>query len=267
MSGLLFLSMITVLRIINYQLYNVFFKEEDYYFPDRIKMKKRFLYDVQLAMGIGLADAFFVGTEGGFYTDNWLGHWFAVYPDTPVWKAMLLSGTCTTMGFLLCQNLQNMFSKDNWIDHLIEEPEPENFLHRMSELSLLFVPQTEVTRQSLVGRMSLSAMPSSFKARGSMASPRPQHNNNSPLSQHRVSAFFGSRSGSMSSVGKNSPKQAPAISVDHEVGGQDGSITPFAGMSQSLRLEYSMSANAPTEIVSPLQQAVSIELSPENSMV
>ena len=99
MSALLFLSMITVLRIINYQLYNVFFKEEDYYFPDRVKMKKRFLYDVQLAMGIGLADAFFVGTEGGFYTDNWLGHWFAVYPDTPVWKAMLMSGACTTIGF------------------------------------------------------------------------------------------------------------------------------------------------------------------------
>ena len=120
----------------------------------------------------------------------------------------------------------------NWIDHLIEEPEPENFLHRMSELSLLLVPQPEVTRQSLVGRMSLSAMPSSFKARGSIASPRPQHNNNSPLSMHRVGAFFGSRSRSMSSVS-----------------------------------EYSMNANAPTEIVSPLQQAVSIELSPEHSVV
>lgn len=277
MSGLLFLSMITVLRILNNQLYNIFFKEEEYYFPDRVKMKKRFLYDVQLAMGIGLADAFFVGTEGGFYTDNWLGHWFAVYPDTPVWKAMLLSGTCCTMGFLLCQNLQNIISKDNWIDHLIEEPEPENFLHRMSELSLLMVPQPEISRQSLAGRMSLSAMPASFKARGSIVSPRPQHhnhhnnnNNNSPLSLHRPSAFFGSRSGSMSSLGKDLPKQAPAISVDYEVSGQEGSITPFAAaMLRGFHKEHvsSNTLSTPTEIVSPLQQAGSIELSPDGSPV
>lgn len=266
MSGLLFLSMITVLRIINNQLYNIFFKEEEYYFPDRVKMKKRFLYDIQLAMGVGMADAFFVGTEGGYYSDNWLGHWFALYPDTPVWKAMLLSGTCTTMGFLLCQNIQNIISKDNWIDHLIEEPEPENFLHRMSEWTLMISPQPEITRQSFVGRMSLTAMPASFKARGSIASPRPQPNNNSPLSLHRPSAFF-SRSGSMSSLGKQSSKQTPAISIDHEVSGQEGSITPFGGLSQSYHAENSVNVPVSADIVSPLQQAVSIELPPESSPV
>jgi len=261
MSMLLFITIITILRIINLQIVN-FCSVEQFYF-DTVKVKKRFLFDIQLAISIALADAFFVGTEHGYYSDNWLGGAFSITPDTHAGVAMIKSGLATTCGFLASQVVQNFISKDNWIDHVWDESEPDTLLHRLSDLTLYALPEPMNTRQSFVGRMSLSMM-TSFKdqagniastssprggAAPGSASPRGRPTGrNSPglgLSPSRPSSRPGSRPGSMSFK----QQTMPSISVDSQSGGPDGSITPFAGMS------FADSYSVPLEVVSPLQMA------------
>lgn len=259
MSMLLFITIITILRVINLQIVN-FCTVEQFYF-DTVKVKKRFLFDIQLAISIALADAFFVGTEHGYYSDNWLGGAFSITSDTHAGVAMIKSGLATTCGFLASQVVQNIISKDNWIDHVWDESEPDTLLHRLSDLTLYALPEPMNTRQSFVGRMSLSAMTSFKEQAGNIASTSPrgaaaQGSNTSPRGRPtgRNSPGFGlsptsrpsSRPGSMSF---KQQLTVPSISVDSQSGGPDGSITPFAGMS------FADSYSVPLEVVSPLQMA------------
>jgi hypothetical protein len=117
LSFLLFLTVLTALRIVNTLLRKRTGIEELLDIRDDIQSTtRRFYFDIQLAFSIGLADAFFVGTVSGFYGDNWLGPAFGVQSSTPVFEGMVKSGASTLVGFVVAQFIQNGVIRLAWLD-------------------------------------------------------------------------------------------------------------------------------------------------------
>jgi len=72
-------------------------------------------HDFQLAFVLGVADAFFVTTDGVDFADDWLAS-FAIYPDTDSLTAVMLAGSSATVGFLVAQCVLIFFLDDTWVD-------------------------------------------------------------------------------------------------------------------------------------------------------
>lgn len=110
-SFLLFLLVLTVLRLCNTALKTYLNVEND-----MATVYQRYYYDIQLSVSVSLADAFFLGTSSGFYTDNALGGLFGVTSDTPPFESMVKAGASVLMGFLVSQLVQCVFLEDSWLD-------------------------------------------------------------------------------------------------------------------------------------------------------
>lgn len=121
MSTLMFLAVLTAMRLMNTQYAKNEFSRVLHINDDFMTVQQRFYYDMQLASTIGMADAFFLGTIGDEYYDNWLGPAFAVHKTTLPFEAMCKSGASTLTGFVVMQLIQNVFLVDCWLDPVEEE--------------------------------------------------------------------------------------------------------------------------------------------------
>lgn len=110
-SFLLFLTVLTAMRLLNL-IVKAYLKIEN----DMDTVAQRYWYDIQVSISVGLADAFFLGTSSGFYTDNSLGGLFGVTSDTPVFEGMIKSGASALLGFMASQVVQNVVVVDSWLD-------------------------------------------------------------------------------------------------------------------------------------------------------
>lgn len=72
-------------------------------------------HDFQLAFTLGVADAFFVATDGSDFIDNWLSA-FAIYSSTDLLTSLMLAGSSATVGFLCAQVLLIFTLDDTWVD-------------------------------------------------------------------------------------------------------------------------------------------------------
>ena len=120
-SFVIFLSTLAVLRGLS-SLYKYYTKGEQ----DVDTLVVRFFYDVQLAISVATADAFFLGTVSGFYSNNILGGMFGTTDDTPKFESLMKSGTAGLVGFCLVQAIQNLFIVDCWIDRPPSNKVPDN---------------------------------------------------------------------------------------------------------------------------------------------
>lgn len=120
-SFTIFLTTLAVLRGIN-SLLKYYWKIEN----DMDTVLQRFYYDVQLSISVSLADAFFVATLSGYYTDNTMGGIFGVNGDTPAFEGMMKSGTAAVLGFTISQLVQNAVVADCWIDRPESQKLPDN---------------------------------------------------------------------------------------------------------------------------------------------
>lgn len=116
LSSLMFLTVLTVMRFLNTQYTKSQFSKVLQIEDDFMDVQHRFFFDVQLCSVIGFADAFFVGTVTGEYTNNWLGPAFGVHESTSTIDGMCKSGAATLVGFLIMQTVLNMIMKDCWLD-------------------------------------------------------------------------------------------------------------------------------------------------------
>lgn len=121
LSPMMFLAVLTVMRLLNTQYAKDELSRALQISDDFMTVKQRFYYDIQLATTIGMADAFFLGTVGDEYSDNWLGPPFAVHATTVPLEAMCKSGASTLAGFAIMQLLQNMILVDSWLDPVEED--------------------------------------------------------------------------------------------------------------------------------------------------
>lgn len=121
LSSMMFLAVLTVMRMLNTQYTKAELNRTLQINNNFMTVQQRFYYDMQLATTIGMADAFFLGTVGDEYSDNWLGPAFAVHATTLPLEAMCKSGASTLAGFAIMQLLQNMILVDSWLDPVKEE--------------------------------------------------------------------------------------------------------------------------------------------------
>eukprot|EP01035_Chromulina_nebulosa_P019629 gene19629-25540_t len=79
-------------------------------------VRETWYLDLLLSISVGAADAFFVGTSDiSVFANDWLPG-FAVRDNTSVFVAMLLAGSSSLCGFLVCQSIQNIILIDTWLD-------------------------------------------------------------------------------------------------------------------------------------------------------
>jgi hypothetical protein len=73
--------------------------------------------ELTLALSVGAADAFFVGTDDRVLNYGWLKA-FNVYGDTNTFAALCLAGASAFCGFLICQTVLNFFVGQGnlWLD-------------------------------------------------------------------------------------------------------------------------------------------------------
>lgn len=116
LSTLMFLTVLTVMRFLNTQYTKSQFSKVLQIEDDFMDVQHRFFFDIQLACVIGFADAFFVGTVTGEYTNNWLGPAFGVHEYTSTFVGMCKSGGSTLVGFVILQSVLNVIMKDCWLD-------------------------------------------------------------------------------------------------------------------------------------------------------
>lgn len=107
----IFLTTLAVLRTIN-ELVKGYFGVEN----DLDTVRTRFWYDVQLSLSVAMADAFFLGTTSGLYSDNSLGGIFGVNSDTPAFEGLMKCGAAAMLGFAVAQVAQNAVVEECWID-------------------------------------------------------------------------------------------------------------------------------------------------------
>lgn len=121
MCFLLFLTVLTIMRFLNTQYTKKQLDEVLHVNDDFMTVQQRFYFDVQLSASVAMADAFFVGTITGVYSDNWLAPVFGIYDSTHKVEAMFLSGASTLSGFLLFQLFENIMFKECWVDPVQDE--------------------------------------------------------------------------------------------------------------------------------------------------
>jgi hypothetical protein len=123
---LLFLTVLTCMRLLNTRYardqINRLLQVDD----DFMSARQRFYFDIQLALSISLADAFFVGTVKDQLENNWLAPAFGFDDNTPEFTAMCKSGGATLIGFLVLQVVQNAIMKDCWVDPVDREKNREH---------------------------------------------------------------------------------------------------------------------------------------------
>ena len=99
--------------------------------------------DFLLAISLGVADGFFVGTEStDFPDDDWLIA-FGISEVTPEFTGMCLAGSVVLCGFLLAQTVQNIFLSETWVDG----DKKTEILFRSA--SSLFGSQTELNNETV----------------------------------------------------------------------------------------------------------------------
>ena len=91
---------------------------------DKIQILKFFF----VAISIGLADAFFLGTVSDTFDNNWLGPPFGVNQNTSTFVAMLKAGTASLVGFLVSQFIQIFFIRKNPTDIFHDEDVPSDII-------------------------------------------------------------------------------------------------------------------------------------------
>mmetsp|Transcript_40927 Transcript_40927/g.81391 ORF Transcript_40927/g.81391 Transcript_40927/m.81391 type:complete len:282 (+) Transcript_40927:95-940(+) len=131
MCFLLFLTVLTIMRFLNTQYTKNQISEVLHVDDDFMSVQQRFYFDVQLALSIASADAFFVGTVTGSLDNNWLAPAFGVYGSTHELAAMCKSGAATLVGFVVFQLVENAFMRDCWLDPV----EPEKVVEDSSRKS------------------------------------------------------------------------------------------------------------------------------------
>jgi hypothetical protein len=75
--------------------------ERDYLLVERVIM------DLQIALSVGMADAFFLGTLADTWSDNFLDRPFGVPAEMGRFRGMCRAGASTVLGFTIMQLLQN----------------------------------------------------------------------------------------------------------------------------------------------------------------
>lgn len=121
LSTLMFLAVLTAMRLLNTQYAKRELRKALHINDDFMTVQQRFYYDMQLASTIGMADAFFLGTVGNEYSNNWLGSAFVVHESTLPFEAMCKSGASTLTGFVIMQLFQNLILVDSWLDPVGEK--------------------------------------------------------------------------------------------------------------------------------------------------
>jgi hypothetical protein len=116
---LLFFATITILRTGNSLVKETFKLENEFETSLR-----RLYFDLQLAISVGLADAFFVATIKDTFPDNTLSPVFGVDSDTNAFTAMVVAGSSCLTGFVISQVVQNTILVDSWLDPVTSTHDP-----------------------------------------------------------------------------------------------------------------------------------------------
>lgn len=84
--------------------------------PNAEQMPHTLHSDFWLAVAVGSADAFFLGTIGNQLPGNWLAPMFGVNDSTPIAVAILKAATSALLGFAVSQTMQNCVLSKTWTD-------------------------------------------------------------------------------------------------------------------------------------------------------